>query len=1110
MSKNYKLLINKLDRFTRKFYLNKLLRGSMYLIGAVLLLFMLINLLEHQFFFSTTIRKVLFFGFIIGSLMLIYHWIGSPLLQLFKIRKGIDYKQAAQIIGKHFADVQDKLLNVLQLEEIRKSSGDNELLLASIDQKTAEIKPVPFASAIDLNKNRKYAKYALIPLCLLVFILFAAPNLIKEPSNRIIKNSTHFERQAPFTFNILNENLEAVQFEDVIVHVGIEGEVLPADAFINVNGNLFKLNKQQADYYTYQINNIQQNTSFHLTAEGFESKKYEINVIPKPMMMDFDVKLNYPNYTGLTDESLTNLGDLHIPVGTKVEWNIKTNHTERVDIQLDKEPLSFTKEGENRFGFGKRALNNHQYKIFISNRFIDNADSVEYAIQVIPDQYPSITAEEFKDSISGEYVYFLGETNDDYGIKRVTFNYQITRSGQQLPMQSEPITLSGSKTTGTFSHNFDISKMELQPGDKVTYYFEAWDNDGVFGSKSSKTGTFQFEMATIKELEKEAEQKNEEIKDELEETMEDAKELKDDIEEFKKTSMEKENLDWEEKQKLESLINRQKNLQNQIQDISKKSKENFDKQQEFKKLDKDLIEKQEKLQELMDSIMNEEMKKLLEEMEKLLEELKKEDALQSLEEMELNDEELEMALDRMLELFKKLELEQKMNETIDELNELAEEEEKLSEESEEGQKSSEELAKEQEKLNEKFDHIQEDLEEMEKLNEEVKEDLDMDEFQKDAEEISEEMKQSQEQLQQGQKQKAGQRQKSASQKMKQMAEKMQSAMSDMQMEQMQMNMESLRQLLENLVDLSFDQEDLIDQSKEVGINDPSYVPLIQEQFKIKDDFKMVEDSLNALAKRVVEIESFITDQVTDIKKNLNQSLDNLEERRKGPASVDQQFVMTGMNNLALMLSEVMEQMQQQMSSMMPGSQMCNKPGNSMGKEGRKPNMQGLKKMQQQLNDQLKGMIQGMKDGKGKNGQMSKEAAEAAARQAAIRERLQEIQNEMNKGKEGSSGEISEMIEQMDQTEEDLYNKQLTQEMLMRQEEILDKLLKAEKAEREKDLDEQRKSATAQQKVRKIPPEIEEYLKKRSSEVDFYKTVPPSLRPYYKTLVEQYFKELNYN
>ena len=80
----------------------------------------------------------------------------------------------------------------------------------------------------------------------------------------------------------------------------------------------------------------------------------------------------------------------------------------------------------------------------------------------------------------------------------------------------------------------------------------------------------------------------------------------------------------------------------------------------------------------------------------------------------------------------------------------------------------------------------------------------------------------------------------------------------------------------------------------------------QEQKKIQDDFKIVEDSLYALAKRVVQIESFITEKVGDIKGNMRKGLDHLEERQKPQAQEQQQRAMTNLNDLALMLSEVMQ------------------------------------------------------------------------------------------------------------------------------------------------------------------------------------------------------------
>ena len=235
---------------------------------------------------------------------------------------------------------------------------------------------------------------------------------------------------------------------------------------------------------------------------------------------------------------------------------------------------------------------------------------------------------------------------------------------------------------------------------------------------------------------------------------------------------------------------------------------------------------------------------------------------------------------------------------------------------------------------------------------------------------------------------------------------------------------------------------------------------------------------------------------------MSESLEDLEERRKLQASDHQQRTMKNVNDLALMLSEVMNQMQQQMAAMMSGNQMCNNP-NPQGQNGRQP-QDKISKGQQMLNEQ---MLERMKEALEKGrGITSKEFAEMAARQAALRKALREKQRELQQSGQGSK-ELQELIDEMDPIETELVNKRLDNEMVKRQQDILTRLLEHEKAEREREFEEKRKAETAQQQERKMPPSLEEYIKKRRAETDMYKTVSPSLKPYYKTLVEEYFKSL---
>ena len=384
-------------------------------------------------------------------------------------------------------------------------------------------------------------------------------------------------------------------------------------------------------------------------------------------------------------------------------------------------------------------------------------------------------------------------------------------------------------------------------------------------------------------------------------------------------------------------------------------------------------------------------------------------------------------------------------------------------------------------------------------------------------------------LDQKQKKSAAKKQKSAAKKMKNMANKMKSNKESGDMKQIEEDVATLRQLLENLVGLSFAQEKNMKEVSATTINTPRYVELAQEQYKIKDDFKLVEDSLQAIARRNFQIEGIVTEKVAEIKSSIKESLNGLEERQVPQANEQQQRSMKSLNDLALMLSEIMANMQMQMASAMPGSQSCQKPGNkpggqgsgkgkvpkdkmSKGQDGLGKTLEELKKRLEQGKDGKSGGAgqpgPGGKDGKeGKDG-MSKEFAKAAAQQAALRNALREMQKEKQSQGKGSKT-LDELMQEMDKQEIDLVNKRLTNETMKRQQEIMTRMLEEERAEREREQDEQREAQTAQQQPTKLPPALEEYLKKRRAEVDLYKTVSPSLKPYYKNLVEEYIKAVQH-
>jgi hypothetical protein len=76
--------------------------------------------------------------------------------------------------------------------------------------------------------------------------------------------------------------------------------------------------------------------------------------------------------------------------------------------------------------------------------------------------------------------------------------------------------------------------------------------------------------------------------------------------------------------------------------------------------------------------------------------------------------------------------------------------------------------------------------------------------------------------------------------------------------------------------------------------------------------------------------------------------------------------------------------------------------------------------------------------------------------------------------------------------------------LMRQQDIMTRLLESEKAMREREYDDKRESNTPGGYEPSNPENYLEYKRKKSREVELLRTVPTDLKPYYRDKVNNYF------
>ncbi|WP_303316620.1 hypothetical protein Q4Q34_07390 [Flavivirga abyssicola] len=1153
MNSNFKSIQNKLEAFIKRYYTNELLKGTILFFAIGLLYFLFTLFIEHVLWLSTIARTVLFWLFIAVEVALIVKFIAAPLAKLFKLQKGINYEDASRIIGQHFPEVNDKLLNVLQLHQ---NKSQSELLLASIEQKSLELTPIPFKLAINLKKNLHYLKYAAIPvLILLLTFLTGNFNWFSESYERVVHYKTAYEPPAPFQFFVVNDNLKAIENKDFKLIVKTAGELTPESAQITYNNETYFLQQKGVGEFEYVFSQLKSDIRFELSANDVRSKPYEIKIVEVPSLLSFEMVLDYPTYTKKKDETIKNTGNALVPEGTNIVWQLKTKSTEQVHLYAN-DTINFSSDESGTFETSKRVYNNLDYSLSTSNKNLQNYENLAFSIGVVKDEYPEINLKVETDSLDLQSLYFYGQVSDDYGFSKLQLVYYPSDDDKNKHYEKIPISNSNiADFVSAFPNNLNI-----EAGKSYELYFQVSDNDVINKYKTAKSHVFTYRKRTKEEeSQKNLEEQNKTIKD-LNKSLEKFDEQDKKLEQLTKTQKEKSTLNFNDKKKLESFLKRQEQQDEMMKNFNKKLKDNLE---EFQKenLKEDVFKEdlKKRLKENEEQLKKDE--KVLDELKELLEKINKEDVItKKLEELAKQNKNKKRSLQQLLELTKRFYVEKKLEKLKSDLEKLAEEQEKQSNKSEE-----ENTKDKQEELNKKFEEFSKQLEDLKKDSKALKKPIDIPQDKLEENDIKKEQEKASDALEKKEEEQAGEKQnedqqqeeekqekqenqnlknaqksqKKAAQKMKKMSQQMQSAMQGGGGEQMQEDVDMLRQILDNLVLFSFDQESVMNQFKSIDANHNKFASYLRKQNNLKEHFEHIDDSLFSLSLRQPKLSEKVNKEITDVYYNIDKALSLLAENQLYQGVSNQQFAVTAANNLANFLSDVLDNMQENLS-MSPGKGgqgdmqlpdiiMSQEELNKKMEEGMKKGEKGSPKDQE---GEGKKEGKGEKDGKtGNDGEKNKDGEKGKKgdkqgegndgeggnedmngllyqiyqQQQQLRKALEERLAKEGKGKGGNGDRL---LRSMEDIELDLLNKGFTNQTLQKMMQLKHQLLKLENATFQQGEDNKRESETNKNNFNNNTnsqiPTAKQYFK--TTEILNRQALP--LQQVYKKKVQEYFKQNN--
>ena len=616
---------------------------------------------------------------------------------------------------------------------------------------------------------------------------------------------------------------------------------------------------------------------------------------------------------------------------------------------------------------------------------------------------------------------------------------------QDSPSQKHSASIEINKEmTQTFNYRFP-KDINLVKGVNYELYFKVTDNDAIHGNKTTKSKKYSFRHKTEEEkVEDQLSTQKETIK-RLENTIQNRTQQNQSFLQIQEEIKKKKVFNWNDKKKVEEFIRMQKQHQQMMERQTENLQQTLDENKEDKAtLKNKKLQLQKRIEELL--ALNKQ-KKLLDELKKIAEKFDKEELIKKTKAIAQKNKQQQRSLERILELTKRFYVEEKALQIANKLNKLSKTQDTIN-------NNDDDVIFQQQKISQSFDKITKELDNLTKDNQQLKKPLDLPEISEDAKEVEKTLSKSNENLKNNQKQEAKKFQKKASKNMKKMSQQMQKAIADLQENTIDENIDDLRKILDNLIIFSFKQEGLLIKFNAISVSHPDFGNELKNQNELKTYFEHIDDSLFVLSMRLPQLTTKIQTELSNTHYNLGESLENLSNNRFDLAGSNQQYVMTSANNLADVLSNLLNDMQNNMGS--------------FGNKGKKNSfsLPTLIEKQKGLSKKLREGLKSKQNPKNKQGKGSggkKENGDLEEQNNGDLYKIYQQQNQLKRQLEealrqgGVNKDINKVLKTMEQLENDILEKGFSQETIERIEQLEYQLLKLNNAFFEQGIDKERKS-----------------------------------------------------
>ena len=1049
-------LRERLTQFRAAYYRLRILRGLLVLLLWGGSIFLLSSLTEGLFWWGVPMRVLLWIVWIGGLAYFLVKAVLWPLLQYgFRLRGYLSDEEAARWIGRHFPDIQDRLLNALQLQH--QNPELNAAVALALEERASLVLRFPWE--ISLPKKPTF-RYAFILLALVFAggaLWLVMPQVMGGGAARFLQPTKVFIPPLPYTIRV--EGLRPLyrKGESLNVSFFLEGDAIPKSlSAYQEGGLLLPLERESPGRYRLSLATLERSFSLFLSDGSREVGRYTISVYEPPALDRLQIVATYPAYTRLSVDTFSQTR-VRVLRGTRL--TLKASLRGEIPHKLRSPRLSLRQAGS----FWEAtwiASGDAEHPLVVESTL--SQDTFRVFVEVYSDEYPVVQlfSEDFDPEAYVQRVRL--RLMDDFGFTKAVVWYRITDSPvpgrSEEAFRSRPLPVSA-MSQQDLSLTFPWKEWGIQTGETVEYYVEVWDNDVITGPKSSRSILYTLHSANDAEKQVVFAQ----LQDSLVQQM---KAFRQELERLLQAREA-----YASPQKASELSERFRALRSEMRTLQRLAMEEGI-------FTPELLEKLEALQRILEAADPQKVEQLS--VQPALNQDSVEQA-RRLAELEKAYEAWREKLERWEALLPAYQEARKLEELMTRLDALQEKQKALSEVPDSLRSGAH--SQQQERLKQETGEVTNQLDSLLRNSSQENQTL-RDSLQKAAQYLREALKNMNEALEKMHQGASPQQdQRDAAKALEQALEAINQGQQQADAQEEAEDYEALRQLLKGILQLSFRQEAVQKETREADRLSRDYRALQRKQGEIGQDYRPMRDTLRAIAHR----SPVIAEEIMDLLRDMDEHFRGLSFQESSRLMLRQQYILQGLNRLANLMSELLASLEERQQNRQQGGGACQRSfkvrrkgcqgqsqqGNKTDGTSRQPSARpspqkntpgtspvpGLRQLQQSINEALEKLTQPNPSAESPGGELSpQERSRLSAQQELIRLRLQEWLRQ----NPGDRGQLQDIIQQMQEAEKDLLTQRVTRERLMRQQAILTRLLDYEKSQRERELSPERESRTAQQ------------------------------------------------